>query len=154
VISLPTFEKARLGRAIGSRSGRLVRPVAHRARHASSQGNGGVDAGFLSTIDAAVRGDRRGEAGAPDPANVQALLEGPAAREGEHTASIEVDKFGRRRRERERAARLEELGRRNAQAWQARHRVRPRVQAGPRRDRLQAPWRHLLVGPMWELAKG
>jgi hypothetical protein len=77
----------------------------------------GREAGFLSTIDAAVRGDRRGEAGAPDPAKAQLLLEGAPAPEAAQSPPIDVDEFHRRRRERELAARLQELGRRNAEAW-------------------------------------
>jgi hypothetical protein len=78
---------------------------------------GGLEAGFLSTIDAAVRGDRRGETGAPDPAKAQLLLQGSLPEEAQ-APTVDVDEFLRRRRERELAARLQELGRRNAQAWQ------------------------------------
>jgi hypothetical protein len=78
----------------------------------------GVEAGFLSTIDAAVRGDRRSEAGAPDPARARLLLKGPPASGATEVPPIDVDEFRRRRREREMAARLQELGRRNAEAWQ------------------------------------
>ena len=58
---------------------------------------GGLEAGFLSTIDAALRGDRRGEAGAPDPAKAQLLLKGPRAPEAAQTPAIDVDEFRRRR---------------------------------------------------------
>ncbi len=67
---------------------------------------GGREAGFLSTIDAAVRGDRRGEADAPDPAKAQLSLQGAPAPEDAQLHPIDVDEFHRRRRERERAARL------------------------------------------------
>jgi hypothetical protein len=80
---------------------------------------GGLEAAFLSTIDAGVRGDRRGEPGAPDPAKAQLLLESAAAQgAAQAPPPIDVDEFRRRRREREMAARLHDLGRRNAEAWQ------------------------------------
>jgi hypothetical protein len=75
----------------------------------------GLEAGFLSTIDAAVRGDRVGATNAPDPAKAQLLLE--ATPSPPALPPIDIDEFHRRRREHERAARLEELGRRNAEAW-------------------------------------
>jgi hypothetical protein len=75
----------------------------------------GMEAGFLSTIDAAVRGDRVGATNAPDPAKAQLLLE--ATPSPPALPPIDIDEFHRRRREHERAARLEELGRRNAEAW-------------------------------------
>ena len=76
---------------------------------------GGLEAGFLSTIDAAVRGDRLGAAHVPDPATkAQLLLEATPSAEAPPLPPIDVDEFRRRRRERERAARLEELMRRNA----------------------------------------
>jgi hypothetical protein len=78
-------------------------------------GLGGLEAGFLSAIDAAVRGDRRGQAGAPDPAKAELLLKGSVAPEA--APAIDVEEFRRRRRERELAARLQELDRRNAEAW-------------------------------------
>ena len=75
---------------------------------------GGLEAGFLSTIDAAVRGDRLGAANVPDPATkAQQLLEATPS----PLPSFDVDEFRRRQREHERAARLEELGRRNAAAF-------------------------------------
>jgi hypothetical protein len=75
---------------------------------------GGLEAGFLSTIDAAVRGDRLGAANVPDPAKAQLLLEATPSAEAPALPPIDVDEFRRRRRESERAARLEELMRRNA----------------------------------------
>jgi hypothetical protein len=80
---------------------------------------GGLEAGFLSTIDAAVRGDRLGAANVPDPATAQQLLEAsPASASPEAvSAPVDLEAFHRRRREHELAARLEELGRRNAVAF-------------------------------------
>jgi hypothetical protein len=75
---------------------------------------GGLEAGFLSTIDAAVRGDRLGAANVPDPAKAQLLLEATPSAEAPPQPPIDVDEFRRRWRERERAARLEELCQRNA----------------------------------------
>ncbi len=72
---------------------------------------GGLEAGFLSAIDAAVRGDRRSEIGAPDPAKAQLAL-APSAE-----PKIDIEEFHRRRRERELAARVDELARRNAEAF-------------------------------------
>jgi hypothetical protein len=69
---------------------------------------GGLEAGFLSTIAAAVRGDRLGTDNLPDPATKAQLL-----LEATPRPPINVDEFHRRRRERERAVRLDELGRRN-----------------------------------------
>jgi hypothetical protein len=66
---------------------------------------GGLEAGFLTTIDAAVRGDRRGAAVAPDPAAAQVALTPPA-----HT----IDELRRRQRERAQRARLDELCRANS----------------------------------------
>jgi hypothetical protein len=74
---------------------------------------GGLEAGFLSTIDAAVRGDRLGAANVPDPAKAQLLREATPSAEAPPLPPIDVDEFHRRRREHERAARLEELSRRN-----------------------------------------
>ena len=73
---------------------------------------GGLEAGFLSHIDAVVRGDRRGEAGAPAPAKAQPSPKGPPA-----PPMIDIDEFMQRRRQLARRAQLEELGRRNADAW-------------------------------------
>jgi hypothetical protein len=79
---------------------------------------GGLEAGFLSTIDAAVRGDRLGAANVPDPATkAQLLLKATPSAEAPPQPPIDVDEFRRRRREHELAARLEELGRRNAVAF-------------------------------------
>jgi hypothetical protein len=77
---------------------------------------GGLEAGFLSTIDAAVRGDRLDAANAPDVAKAQLLLEAtPLAPSPEAvSASVDLEAFHRRRRERELAVRFEELARRNA----------------------------------------
>ena len=73
---------------------------------------GGLEAGFLSTIDAAVRGNRLGAANVPDPATAQQLLEASASPEAV-SAPVDLEAFHRRRREHELAARLEELGRSN-----------------------------------------
>jgi hypothetical protein len=75
---------------------------------------GGLEAGFLSTIDAAVRGDRLDAANAPDVAKAQLLLEATPSSEAPPLPPIDVDEFRRRRQEHERAARFEELARRNA----------------------------------------
>jgi hypothetical protein len=69
----------------------------------------GLEAGFLSTIDAAVRGDRQGAANAPDVAKAQQLLDATPPQ-----PPIDVDAFRRRMREHERRARFEELARNNA----------------------------------------
>jgi hypothetical protein len=74
---------------------------------------GGLEAGFLSTIDAAVRGDRLDAANVPDPATAQQLLEASPSPEAV-SAPVDLEAFHRRRRERERAARFEDLARRNA----------------------------------------
>jgi hypothetical protein len=68
---------------------------------------GGLEAGFLATIDVAVRGARRGEAGAPDVAKGQLALTPPAE------PLIDIDELHRRQRERAVATKLEELGSRN-----------------------------------------
>jgi hypothetical protein len=72
---------------------------------------GGLEAGFLSTIDAGVRGAERGEAGAPDVAQAKSLLDAPPL------PNVDIDAFRRRQREHERRARYEDLARRNAEAW-------------------------------------
>jgi hypothetical protein len=72
----------------------------------------GLEAGFLSTVDAAARG-RQGAAGAPDPVKAQMALAPPPL----PAPTISLDEMWRRRRERNREQRLEELGRRNAEAW-------------------------------------
>jgi hypothetical protein len=100
---------------------------------------GGLEAGFLSTIDAAVRGDRLGAANVPDPATAQQLLEAsPASASPEAvSAPVDLEAFHRRRREHELAARLEELGRRNAEAFvELQHAFKPRNQM-----RNDADWR-------------
>jgi hypothetical protein len=75
---------------------------------------GGLEAGFLSTIDAAVRGDRPGAANVPDPATkAQQLLEATPSPQ----PPIDVDAFRRRMREHERARRFERLASSNAAAW-------------------------------------
>jgi hypothetical protein len=76
----------------------------------------GLEAGFLSTVDAAVRG-RRGAAGAPDPAKAQMALAAQPSPEAPPHPPIDVDAFRRRMREHELAARLERLARSNAAAW-------------------------------------
>jgi hypothetical protein len=81
---------------------------------------GGLEAGFLSTIDAAVRGDRLDAANVPDPTKAQLLLEALPLPEAPPVPPVDVDEFRRRRRDHELAARLDELGRRNAEAWQQR----------------------------------
>jgi hypothetical protein len=74
----------------------------------------GLEAGFLSTVDAAARG-RQGAAGAPDPAKAQlALAPQPTP---EPPPTISLDELMLRRRERNLEQRLDELGRRNAEAW-------------------------------------
>jgi hypothetical protein len=77
---------------------------------------GGLEAGFLSTIDAAIRGDRLGAPNAPDVAKAQLLLEATPLAPSPEAVSAPVDlaAFHRRRRERELGARFEELARRNA----------------------------------------
>jgi hypothetical protein len=71
----------------------------------------GLEAGFLSTVDAAARG-RQGAAGAPDPAKAQMALAPPPL----PAPTTSLDEMWRRRRERNREQRLEDLGRRNAEA--------------------------------------
>ena len=72
---------------------------------------GGLEAGFLTTVDAVVRGDRKGAVIAADPVTkAQQLLEA--------TPAFDVEAFRRRRREQEVAERLERLGRANAAAWE------------------------------------
>jgi hypothetical protein len=90
----------------------------------------GFAGGFLSTIDAAVRGDRLGAANVPDPAaKAQLLLEATPSAEAPPFPPIDVDEFRRRRREHELAARLDELGRRNAALFmEQQHAFTPRNQ--------------------------
>jgi hypothetical protein len=78
---------------------------------------GGLEAGFLSTIDAAIRGDPLGAANVPDPAKAQLLLEATPSAEAPPLPPIDVDEFRWRWRGRERAARLAELSWRNAELW-------------------------------------
>jgi hypothetical protein len=79
---------------------------------------GGLEAGFLSTIDAAVRGDRLGAANVPDPATkAQLLLEATPSAEAPPQPPIDVDEFRRRWRERERAQRFERLAKANAELF-------------------------------------
>jgi hypothetical protein len=76
----------------------------------------GLEAGFLSTVDAAARG-RQGAAGAPDPAKAQMALAPQPTPEPPPAPTISLDEMLRRRRERERATKLEFYGQRNAAAW-------------------------------------
>jgi hypothetical protein len=99
---------------------------------------GGLEAGFLSTINAAVRGDRLDAPNVPDPAaKAQLLLEALPSPEATLVPAIDLDAFHRRRRERELAARFEELGRRNAALFmEQQHAFTPRNQT-----RKDADWR-------------
>jgi hypothetical protein len=74
---------------------------------------GGVEAGFLASVDAAVRGARQGAAATPDPAKAKLLLTPPPSPEAV-SPPVDLDEFHRRRLERERAIRLKELARANA----------------------------------------
>jgi hypothetical protein len=76
----------------------------------------GLEAGFLSTVDAAARG-RQGAAGAPDPAKAQLALAPQPTPEPPPAAPVSLDELWRRRRERNNAQRLEELARRNQEAF-------------------------------------
>jgi hypothetical protein len=78
---------------------------------------GGLEAGFLSTLDAVVRGDRRGEASAPDPAKAQILLEAPPPAGPPPLPAIDIDVFHLRQREHERKALLEGWARHNEEAF-------------------------------------
>jgi len=76
---------------------------------------------FIVTIGNSARLAPKGKArptlaGAPAPARLDAT----PPTEVPPLPPIDVDEFRRRRRERELAARLDELGRRNAEAWQQR----------------------------------
>jgi hypothetical protein len=73
---------------------------------------GGLEAGFLSAIDAVARGAGRGDAGAPDVAHAKSLLDAPPP-----LPPVDVDAFLRRRREHAQRERLNELSRNNAAAW-------------------------------------
>jgi hypothetical protein len=59
---------------------------------------GGLEAGFLSTIDAGVRCDRLGAANVPDPAKAQLLPEATPPAEAPPLPTIDVDEFRWRRR--------------------------------------------------------
>jgi hypothetical protein len=72
---------------------------------------GGIEAGFLSTIDAAVRGAAQGDAAASDVATAKSLLDATPL------PAVDIDAFRRRQREHERRARYEELARRDAEGW-------------------------------------
>jgi hypothetical protein len=79
---------------------------------------GGLEAGFLSRIDAAVRGDHRGTASAPDPARAQLLPEGPPSPEATtRLPPVDIEAFLRRQREHAQAERFNELAKSNAAAW-------------------------------------
>jgi hypothetical protein len=69
---------------------------------------GGLEAGFLTTIDAAVRPDRRGAAAAPDPEKAQLALTPPAA--------VGLEELRRSQRERAQRQRLNQLWARNSAA--------------------------------------
>jgi hypothetical protein len=77
---------------------------------------GGLEAGFLASVDAAVRGARQDAAATPDPAKAKLLLTPPTAAASPEAVSppMSLDEFHHRRRERERAARCEELWRANS----------------------------------------
>ncbi len=78
---------------------------------------GPVERSFLRVVGEAARREPRGHtrqrpAGAPRPAvEAQPLPEAPPV------PRIDIDEFRRRRQERERAARFEDLARRNAGLW-------------------------------------
>jgi hypothetical protein len=75
----------------------------------------GREAGFIACVGAAARGARQGAVAAPDLAKAKLLLTPPAATSPEAVSpQIDLEGFHRRRRERERAARLKELARANA----------------------------------------
>jgi hypothetical protein len=79
---------------------------------------GGLEAGFLSRIDAAVRGDQRGTASAPNPARAQLLPEGPPSPEATTPLPpVDIEAFLRRQREHAQAQRFNELARNNSAAW-------------------------------------
>ena len=91
---------------------------------------GGLEACFLSTIDAAVRGDRPGAANLPDPAKAQLLRVATPSAEAMPQPPIDVDEFRRRWRERERAARSSGSPRPTRRCFESRHpRGRCRVYA-------------------------
>ena len=71
----------------------------------------GREAGFLASLDAAVRGGRQGAAASPDLETAKALLAPPEPSAEGAPPPMDLDELLRRRRERERAARLDELWR-------------------------------------------
>jgi hypothetical protein len=73
---------------------------------------GGLEAGFLSTIDARARGAVRGDARAPDVAHAKSLLDATPP-----LPPVDIDAFRRRQREHELAARFERLAKANAEAF-------------------------------------
>jgi hypothetical protein len=77
---------------------------------------------FLFTIGNAARSVPRSKvrqtpAGAPPPARLEAQTAAQPTPEAPPAPAFDVDEFRRRRREHELAARLDELGRRNAEAF-------------------------------------
>jgi hypothetical protein len=77
---------------------------------------GGREAGFLSMVDAAVRGRRT----APDPAKAQMALAPPAdasSPDASPTPTVDVDEMFRRRREAQRKAWRDEFWRRNQEGF-------------------------------------
>jgi hypothetical protein len=97
---------------------------------------GGLEAGFLSTIDAAVRGDRLDAGNVPDPAKAQLLLEATPSAEALPAPAFDVDEFRRRRREHERRVRFEELALRNQVLF-----VDQRTLTPSNQTRTDAEWR-------------
>jgi hypothetical protein len=98
---------------------------------------GGLEAGFLSTIDAAIRGDPTGAANVPDPEKAQQLLEATPSAEAMPLPPIDLEAFHRRRRERELAAWFEGLASRNQALFvEQQHAFTPRNQ-----KRNDADWR-------------
>jgi hypothetical protein len=80
---------------------------------------GGDARGFLVTIGNAAKASARGKArptraGTPAPASIEAAAQ--PAPEPPHP-HVDINELWRRRRERNLAARLDELSRRNAEAW-------------------------------------
>jgi hypothetical protein len=57
---------------------------------------GGLEAGFLASVDAHIRGKRQGAAGAPDPAKAKLLLEATPSTQAPPLPPIDVDAFHRR----------------------------------------------------------
>jgi hypothetical protein len=97
---------------------------------------------FLATVGNAARLAPRGKArptptGTPAPARLEAQTAAQPTPEAPPAPAFDVDEFRRRRREHELAARLEELGRRNAEAFVGlQHAFAPRNQT-----RTDAEWR-------------